>query len=203
MFGGKNTFSYSDLNPKKLSDVLGLDATYSPLSGIPPWAWPTVYKEGEAVVEVAKALGKGVSSYGEGLIANIDFVMRISGLNGDCEKVRAELENAIFNEIMFELARNPQYGKELAQHAKQYAQQHPYRVAGRTATAATVSIVLGRLGGSYGARAAMVLNVAAIHGNIREAIMNGLSGAEDIAAAIAGGAVGGYLANVKDCECEK
>jgi len=133
---------------------------------------------------------RGSASYFKGVYGTFRYSSRLSGLLGECEQRRAELEGIVFVEILRHLpalAQDPDVQALAIKAGREYASTHKARILGRVATGAGVTYVLVRAGGGYGQALSASLNLAALHGNVRSAIESGGHELEDAIRAIIGG----------------
>jgi len=171
--GGINTYAYVDGNPLSYVDPLGLFT--SACWG--PGCWFTH-------PDSRPPEGVGSFSYFRGLYRAAEFEARRSGLMGECEQVRAEVEDLVLRELLA----SPEVQKYLPEAIQNYIADNPRRFAGRAGTGALVTYILGRAG-KKGSAAGTALGGTAVYGDVRELVKNNRATAESVAAAIAGGYV--------------
>jgi len=129
---------------------------------------------------------RGVGSYFTGLWGTAEYAVRRSGALGNEEQSSAIFEGQIFAKITNQLVTNPDLRNTAIDLGIDYANNNPTRVSGRAAVVIGAGVI-GSRAGPLGIGLAGTLNAAAINGNIRNAIHDGVGSAIDLVAPIVGG----------------
>ncbi len=122
----------------------------------------------------------GAGSYFEGVMGTFVYAARRNGLLGEDEMKAAIVEGQIFMEIIPRLLKDEKFRSWAAEFGFKYSKRNPNKVIGRLLTASVVTAGTGPFLGT-------TLTVAAVNGNIRNAIANGATTAKDVVEAIVGG----------------
>lgn len=184
LYGGVNTYTYVYGNP-----LIGFDP-YGLFDLGDPSTWPELPW---GVVDYFSGYG----SYYGGLYDAAEHMVRRSGLAGECEKLRAQEEEAVLGAALRALS-DPDVANKAATAAGNWAADHKAYLAGRLSAGAITSGATGI--GPYGG---VSLGVLAGLGNALENIKNGLDSPNDIVLGFLGEQGAADLRKVRGCGCSK
>lgn len=135
--------------------------------------------------------GYGAYSYARGVARAIRQALRRSGILGECERLDAEFEDKILEELLDLIARHPDITMDTIDW---FVSNNFNVVVGRFSAGAAFSTVVGP-------RVGLPTTGAAAWGDATTAVERGVNTVEGMVEAVIGGVINEMKEKINNCEC--